>query len=271
MMRIVLNADDFGKSVEQNQAIDDSFRQELIGSAGLIITSPYSQDAVNKAINGGYVKKVHLHVNLSMGRLFINSDYIPLTDAMKKNPYAGKNGHLFRYKRKSFGFFSLFNWKQAYREIEAQYNRFIEITNGEGNCKHLDFHLWYNLTWPVSVALFFFTRKHKIQSVRYIGEQQKKSIKYKLFRMLSWDPVVKCIPSMNIDSFLSNKKTYDDLPTIELYCHPNYKEGILLDDSDSYLGHDRKSMQSHLQMLKAIDGLEFVSWEKLGEEWCVHK
>ena len=41
MVRIILNADDFGKSVTRNQAIDDSFKQGLIRSAGLIVTGKH--------------------------------------------------------------------------------------------------------------------------------------------------------------------------------------------------------------------------------------
>jgi predicted glycoside hydrolase/deacetylase ChbG (UPF0249 family) len=267
MMQVILNADDFGKSPERNQAIDDSFNQGLISSAGLIITAGYLEDALNKAINGGYINRIHLHVNLSIGGSIQNPVYVPLTNAMKKNPYAGKNGHLVWYKNesfKSFGFFSTFNWKQAYREIEAQYNKFIEITKGMGNYKHIDFHLWYNLTWPVSVALFFFTRKYKIQSVRYIGQHQIKSIRNRLFKVLSWDPSVKSIPSTNVDGFLSNIQMFNDYQIIELYCHPNYKNGILLDDSDSYLHHEKKPMQMNFQILKEKGNIEFVSWEDIG-------
>ena len=267
IMKIIINADDFGKSIGQNQAIDASFQMGLICSAGLIITAPYLQDAIDMANKGGYMNNIHLHINLSMGRLFINSDYVPLTDAMKRNPYGGKNGSLVWYKKKRFDIFSVFNWKKAYKEIEAQYKKFIEITNGKANYRHIDFHLWYNLTWPVSVALFFFTRRYKIQSVRYIGEHQKKSIRYKLFSKLSWDPHVKNIPSTNIDNFLSKKKNYDNLSIIELYCHPNYKDGILLDDSDSYLRHEKKTMENHIQLLKETSNLEFISWEDFGEEW----
>ena len=47
MVKIILNADDFGKSVERNRAIDDSFKQGLIRSAGLIVTGKHLQEAVD--------------------------------------------------------------------------------------------------------------------------------------------------------------------------------------------------------------------------------
>lgn len=262
-MKIIVNADDFGKSAEQNSAIDDSFKQGLICSAGLIITAKYLQDAIDKAIIGGYVDKLHLHINLSSGRSFQNTDYVPLTNAMRNNPYIGTNGHLKWCKIKSFGFLSVFHWKRVYNEIEAQYNKFIEITGEKGNLKHIDFHLWYNLTWPVSIALFFFTRRHKIQSVRYLGQHNTKSIKNRLFRILAWDPHVKTIPSTNIDYFLSKGELFNAFPLVELYCHPNYINDVLLDDSQSYLRHKKNTMQYYIQKLKEIDDIEFVSWEQL--------
>jgi predicted glycoside hydrolase/deacetylase ChbG (UPF0249 family) len=82
MARIIINADDFGKSAERNRAIDDSFKQGLINSAGLIVTGRYLQDAVDKAFEGGYVEKLHIHFNLSANLLHENSDDIPLTEAM---------------------------------------------------------------------------------------------------------------------------------------------------------------------------------------------
>ena len=62
MKKIILNADDFGRSIEQNQAIDSSFHMGLICSAGLIITAQYLQDAIDKANKGGYMEHIHLHI-----------------------------------------------------------------------------------------------------------------------------------------------------------------------------------------------------------------
>lgn len=266
MTKIILNADDFGKSREQNEAIDASFREGFISSAGLIITARYMQDAVNKAITGGYLDKLHLHVNLSSGRLFLETDYLPLTEAMRNNPFTGSNGNLLYVEKKTFRFLSIFAFKRVYSEIEAQYKKFIEITQGKGVYKHLDFHLWYNLTWPVSIALFFFTRKYHIESVRYIGIHDHHNIKKKLFRLCSWDPNCKNIPSTNIDYYLSKSDLSDKYSILELYCHPCYKDGVLLDDSQSYLKHERKTMQYHAQKLTEINVVKFVSWKDLTKE-----
>ena len=261
MVRVILNADDFGKSVGRNRAIDDSFKQGLICSAGLIVTGKHLQEAVDYMKKGGYAENIHLHVNLSANLLHEDSDDIPLTEAMKRDPFFCKDGKFKPYKGLPHRISDIRKWKIVYREIVAQYNKFMEVTEGKGNGKHIDFHLWYNLTWPVSLALNLFTRKYKIKSVRYVGLQHK-SLKHKLFRTLSRNPRVKQVAATNIDYFLTNNKTLSQEQLIELYCHPNYKEdGTFLDDSPSYLKHERRPMIDQIQDLRAIGDIEFISWE----------
>ena len=263
MIRIILNADDFGKSAGRNQAINDSFEQGLIRSAGLIVTGKHLQEAIDLMNKGGYVEKTHLHVNLSTNLLHEDPGDIPLTEAMKKDPFFSKDGKFRPYKGLPLKISSIFKWKLVYNELVAQYDKFIEVTEGKGNGNHIDFHLWYNLTWSASIALNVFTREYNIKTVRYIGLHQK-SFRYQLFRVLSWNPRVKQIPATNIDYFLTKQKTLSQKQIIELYCHPNYKEdGTFLDDSPSYLGHERQPMLKQIQMLREIDKLEFLSWEDL--------
>lgn len=261
MVRIILNADDFGKSVGRNQAIDDSFKQGLICSAGLIVTGKHLQEAVELMNKGGYVENIHLHMNLSTNLLHENPEDIPLTEAMRKDSSFCIDGKFRPYKGLSLKPRTVFKWKLVYQELVAQYNRFKEVTEGKGNYNHIDFHLWYNLTWPASIALNKFTRKFNIESVRYIGLHQK-SFRYKLFRLLSWNPRVKQIPATNIDYYLSKQKALGQEQIIELYCHPNYKEnGTFLDDSPSYLKHERRPMLIQIQDLRATGNVEFISWE----------
>lgn len=261
MVKIILNADDFGKSVERNRAIDASFKQGLIRSAGLIVTGKHLQDAVDYMNKGGYVKNIHLHINLSANLLHENSDDIPLTEAMRKDRFFCIDGKFKKYKGLPHRFADIRKWRIVYRELVAQYNKFIEITNGKADYKHIDFHLWYNLTWPVSFALRLFTKRFDIESVRYIAIHQKKSRKYWLFQKISQRSGVNSVPATNIDYYLSKRQELADYQIIELYCHPNFKEGVFLDDSPSYLKHERQPMLQQMHMLKEAEDVEFVSWE----------
>ena len=262
-MRVVVNADDFGKSPGRNRAIDDSFRQGLISSAGLIVTGKHLGEAVDYFNKGGYVEHVHLHLNLSTNLLYEDPEDIPITDSMRKDTFFCTNGKFTPYTELPHKFSDIRKWKIAYREIVAQYKIFIEVTNGKADYKHVDFHLWYNLTYPVSVALNLFTLIYNIKSVRYIGIRQM-NINDKVFkrcRLLSWNPRVRYIPATNIDYYLTKRQSFIEYKVMELYCHPNYKNGVFLDDSPSYLKHDRQPMLKQIQMLKGIGDIEFVSWE----------
>lgn len=261
MVKIILNADDFGKSTGRNRAVDDSFKQGLIRSAGLIVTGKHLLEAVDFMNKGGYVENIHLHVNLSTNLLHEDPDDIPFTEAMKRDSFFCKDSKFRPYRGLSINPITILKWKLVYQELVAQYNKFKEVTNGKGNCKHIDFHLWYNLTWPASIALNRFTRKYDIESVRYIGLHQK-SFRYKLFRILSWNPRVKQIPATNIDYYLSKQKSLSQEKLMELYCHPNYKDdGTFLDDSPSYIKHARRPMLDQIQDLRKKENVEFVSWE----------
>lgn len=261
MVKIILNADDFGKSVERNRAIDDSFKQGLIRSAGLIVTGKHLHEAIEYMNKGGYVESIHLHINLSANLLQEGSDDIPLSEAMKHDSFFCKDGKFKKYKGLPHKLSDIRKWKTVYHEIEAQYAKFKEITNGKADYKHIDFHLWYNLTWPVSVALRKFSKKNEIKSIRYIGVHQMSNRKFRLFHKISQLSYIKDIPAANIDYYLSKKQLFDDYPMLELYCHPNYKDGVFLDDSPSYLKHERQPMLKQIQSLNEINDIELISWE----------
>ena len=250
MVRIIINADDFGKSPERNQAINDSFAQGMIRSAGLIVTGKYLPEAIELAKEGKYMDKLHLHFNLSANLLQEGSEDAPLTEAMRKDPFFCKNQKFLKYHGLPKELTSIRKWKIVYNELVAQYEKFKEVTKGEAD-------------WPVSVSLNLFTRKYKIESVRYWGVHQINKRRNKTYRLLSWNPCVKCIPAMNIDYFLSKRDFFKQYNVVELYCHPNYKDGVFLDDSPSYFKHDRQPMMKQIQMLKELGCVEFLSWEDI--------
>ena len=263
MTKVIVNADDFGKSPGRNRAIDDSFKQGLISSAGLIVTGRYLQDAVDLIKEGDYYDRIHLHVNLSANLPHEGSEDAPLTDAMRNDSFFCSNGKFIPDRGLPTEISSILKWRVVYREIIAQYNKFIEVTDGKGDYSHIDFHLWYNLTWPVAVALNLFTRKKKIKTVRYIGLHQMKNRRFRLFRAISWNPRVKCVPATNIDYYLSKRDNLVRYELVELFCHPHYKEGVFLDNSRSYLNHDRQPMLNHVQRLRDSEDIEFITWKDL--------
>ena len=262
MKQVFLSADDFGRSPNRNKAIDESFKAGLIKSAGLIMTGQYLNDAVNLMIKGKYAEHVHCHFNVSGNINGEDSMDRPLTEKMAKDTSFCEGGMFKPYKSLPNRPKDVFKWRKVYKELCAQYNKFIQVTEGKGNRRHIDFHLWYNLTWPVSIALNLFTWTHHIKSVRYIGVHQEHT-RRRIFRILSWNPFVKSYRSSNIDGFLTHPEWFEKEKSFELYCHPDFKverKGVLMDNSISYFEHEKQPMETNIQMLKQRDDLEFVSW-----------
>lgn len=183
----------------------------------------------------------------------------PLTEIMAKDSSFCKDGLYRPYTTLPNRPKDIFKFHVVYKELCAQYNMFLSVTEGKGNRYHIDFHLWYNLTWPVAIALNLFTWTHRIKSVRYIGFHQERS-RRRFFRLLSWNPFVRSYRSSNIDGFLTQPDRFDKDACFELYCHPDYMDGVLMDNSISYFGNDKRSMETHISMLKDRGDLELVSW-----------
>jgi predicted glycoside hydrolase/deacetylase ChbG (UPF0249 family) len=85
MVRIILNADDFGKSPSRNHAIHDSFTQGLIFSAGLIVKGKHLPEAVELMKKGGYINKTHLHINMSTNLMNEDSEDIPCESSVNEH------------------------------------------------------------------------------------------------------------------------------------------------------------------------------------------
>lgn len=61
-MKIIVNADDFGKSVEINRAINDSYKRGFVNSIGIIINAECVQNAVNQIDNGGGIGRMSIYI-----------------------------------------------------------------------------------------------------------------------------------------------------------------------------------------------------------------
>ncbi len=260
-MKIILNADDFGKSPGRNRAIHDSFEQGLITAAGMIVTGRYLQDAVRLANEGGYTDRLHVHFNLSTNQPKEGSQDAPLTDEIKNDPFFCRDG-LFVNRGLPYNPGSILKWKAIYNELVAQYEQFKEVTEGRADYHHVDFHLWYNLTMPASIALNKLTRNYDIKTVRFCALHHRTTLRGIICRPLTWNPRVTYVPATNIDYFTTKLAEMRQYDTMELYCHPHYKDGIFLDDSPSYLKHERQPMMTNINALRAVDGIEYITWRE---------
>lgn len=256
MQKAFFAADDYGRTPARNQAIEDCFKNGWIKSAGLMVTGQYMQDALDRINKGGYIKDIHCHLNLTGNVKGENAQDRPVSEEMKKSPSFCSGGLLKHHNFRKV-FFRVFEWKTVYAEIVAQYELFLKVTNGEGNRQHVDFHGYYNLTLPAAIALGAFTRKYKIKSVRYYGVHHTF---LKFVSWLSWNPSVKYYRASNIEYYINKAQRFKQ-DRIELYCHPNYVDGLLVDASASYL--HRKSSPQTMEAAMALlseKNIELISW-----------
>lgn len=133
----------------------------------------------------------------------------------------------------------------TFLELEAQYLHFISLTEGMGNIKHLDVHIYNNRSFPFACAYRKLIYKYNISSARYFATHhftQKYSL-YETYRViissLLCGHLAKVCKSDNIDYFINRKERFRIDDFIELYCHPDYINNILLDNTESVFGHKK--------------------------------
>ena len=265
MKKIILSADDFGRSHERNLAIDYAFKNGLIKSAALLVNAKYTSEAVEMAKSGGYISHLHCHFNIASGEKFTGCSK-PLSERIKACTAWCRNGEFREYKDWDFDNTRSLRYAGAmYEELEAQYLRFIELTEGMGNTHHVEFHLWDNLRWPVAFALGRLFRKYDIRTVREISvhhlrARKKVRLVNWVARLLSYHRGTKSYQSDRVNYYVNRSERMGD-EVIELYVHPDYIDGVLMDNTASVIGREKKTLEQHIRMIKEIAPCEFISWE----------
>jgi len=264
MKNIILSADDFGRSHERNLAIDCAMKSGFIKSAALLVNTKFTQEAVKMAHEGGWIENLHCHLNLVSGEISgyakpLNKEYAECS-ALCDNGEFKQHGDYNFYNR-----YSLRYANKVFAELEAQYKKFIDLTENKANNYHLDFHLYYNRNLPIALAMRKLVKKYHIKTVRYFGEHHKlfgKRMKLKL--MINSLFAVKntnVAKSCNVDYYLTKKNDFQSDEFIELYVHPDYIDGKLMDNSISNFGNEKRLLVDHYNLVK--DDGELISWNDL--------
>ncbi len=265
-MRIILNADDFGRSHEMNTAIDYAIKQGLVCSIGLIMGSEHTYEAVEMADRGGYLDHIHCHLNLSACKS-VGNHFIPLNENYKRIRFC-KYDEFYKfsyYKLDFFRFIGVF-----FEELETQFLSFRELTNHKADYEHLDFHLYANYSPPVCLAYRSLIRKYGVKTARYFGEHDrfdktgsniKRIIRSAEFSLMQREKA--CMTkSSKIEFFLMHQEQFSNERTIELYVHPEYQEGgLLIDRTNSVIGKDFRPLDEHIRLVEATGKTDFISWE----------
>ena len=136
-MKLIVNADDFGLTDGVTYGILDAMRKGIVTSTTMMVNTPGTEQAA-EIVRKNPELAVGLHINISLG--------FPLTEAYSLT----ENGVFL--KPSVIGSDDRYNEEELYREMRAQYLRFVELTGRKPT--HLDSHLYAHQKFPkVGVAI----------------------------------------------------------------------------------------------------------------------
>ena len=143
-MKLIINADDFGLTHGVTQAIWDAMKNGVVTSTTMMINTPGTLEAAKIAKENPDLP-IGLHINISLG------------DPLTKCSSLTRNGHF--VKPLVLGTDEGYLEDELEREVEAQYERFVELVGRKPT--HLDSHLYAHQNFPkVGIAVLRLAERH---------------------------------------------------------------------------------------------------------------
>lgn len=231
-MPLIINADDFGKSKEVNNAILEAFERGLITRTTLMVNMPYADEAVELAGQNSLKDYVGIHLNLTEGR--------PLTKAIQANRLiCDREGFfhgLFHASVKHRLYMDRKTLNEIYDELKAQLEKYKEYGL---TLWHIDSHHHIHTDYPVYRVLKKLSHEYQFSSIRisrnlYLGGNPL----MRLYKNL-YNRAIRKLCAQTADLF-GSYRDYSDFPdtqvnqykgkTLEIMMHPVYdREGMLVD------------------------------------------
>jgi len=213
-MKLIVNADDFGLSHNRNVAVDYALRNGICTQGSIILNTPFSDEAVRMAKDGGYFHKIGLHLNLTVEKP-LSTSIVHLDRYCNDGVFVGSNP---RSKDKVF---ALKGIRELREELEAQIKLFFDLGFTFG---HIDAHNDILFNMPVWMAFKPLIKKYKIKHIRgvepYLFGYYRKSILsylplkyYFMYRFVTLKTIDQCTVlhgGRNVNQF---KRDYDLLKT----------------------------------------------------------
>lgn len=220
---LIINADDFGLTDRNNEAILEAFEQSVITSATLMANMPFFSKACQLAKTYRIDKHLGLHFNLTYGK--------PLSEEVRQiqNICNDQSEFDFNIPRHSL-FLPKQTTKAIYQELKLQWQACL--SNGI-RPTHIDSHQHVHNLIPVAQVVATFAKKKgvPVRLARNIG-QNITPLKSAFKQLLNWQitrqtnsPVrYTCTPRDLLDGL-------KPVGTIEIICHPKrLPNGSLGDD-----------------------------------------
>lgn len=219
MKKILIRADDLGYSRAVNYGIFDSIHSGIINNVGVMVNMPSTQQGLDLLIHEDI--DYGMHTNISNGKPILPANEIPsLVD---------ENGNFKRSRiyRKSFEKHEDFvNLDEVTAEIDAQYNRFIELMGRKPD--YFEGHAVLSKNYVE--GLHRVAKKYNLPMLDFaFGDtpvQFKRETKFKSYMMPMGE---------NVDPFDTFKKMFTEdqgkgvVPM--MVCHPGYLDQYILNTS----------------------------------------
>lgn len=178
-MKVIINADDLGKSIEVNQAIENCIRKGLITSSTIMAGGEAFDDAVR--ISKSYPQiSFGVHLTIDDGDMSLTKAPIFVKEGITDN-----EGRFVRYGINGVKFFSSELKEAIYNEWTAQIQR---VKDAGVNVSHVDSHHHNHTNFALKGTLMRVLRDNGIRCVRL---SQFKTVSMYLHRISIARPVIK--------------------------------------------------------------------------------
>lgn len=238
MLRITINADDFGLTKSCTKAISQAFQEQLITDTTMIANGSAFDYAIEEMINCELQDRIGIHFNITEG--------YPLTEEIKgcatfvndAGVYIGRINRLKPLSKKE---------RQAvYKEFTAQIER---LEQADIHLTHADSH--HHIHTAIFIAPIFarVCKEHGIKKVRLhrnIGNISlfKKLVKAEYNRWLHRKGFV----TTDYFGLVDDVEKYGLFDNLEIMVHPDYDvNGILVDRIDEIDGNAVGKPMTHLE------------------------
>ncbi|MBQ7901388.1 MAG: ChbG/HpnK family deacetylase [Clostridia bacterium] len=232
---MIINADDFGYSNENNMAIAECFRQGTINRTTIMVNMPSAQQARDLAFEQGFEKAVGLHINLTEGKAL--SPECAASDLCDENGVFRGEFHI-PFKARLY--LSKAIRRAIASETEAQVKRYLDMGF---TLMHADSHNYTHSYISVWSSVAPVLKKYGFRSVRI-----SRNIPFGSFSPLFavykgiFNPMIKNFKTTagkvsttayfgSVQDFEATTDKASIRDDIELMTHPVYIDGVLTDNT----------------------------------------
>lgn len=259
-MKLIVNADDFGKTHSINLAIAECFKKGYISNTSIMVNMPFSDEAAEIARKEGFFEKVGLHINLTQGRQIsrrVTSRRLANGQMLTGEFDKSLKGRLFLAKEER---------AQLYAEMESQIKKYLKYGFNE---YHMDSHCHVHTGLSVFPAYRVLFKKYGFKSMRLsrnLGSDHTK-LSIKIYKEMI-NRSIRNISEYTADYFggfsdfavMNSRKKADDNMVIEIMCHPDMNEKGKIENLYAGSGFEKDLVPF---FMKNMSGYELAAYSDL--------